>query len=311
MARTSIARILVADDEPLFLTTTGELLCKADYECTCVPDARAALDALAREPFDLVLCDLNMPGNLQLELLRQGRERWPGTPLIVITGAPSLPTAIESVRLGIADYLLKPVSYVDLLSSVRRALARRPSSTSPPARTELQLRGLAGQFPVIVGQSACMLELFDIIDRVARSDSNILITGESGTGKEVVARSIHAHSERDSQPFQVVDCTAIPETLFESILFGHSKGAFTGADRDQEGLLASCGTGTVLFDEIGELPNTLQAKLLARCRNKPSPHWVRPDRLASRQGSCAQPIAIWSLRSGPAAFAAICSTVWP
>lgn len=262
MAKTPVAKILVADDEPLFLKTTGELLRKADYDCTCVPDARTALDALKREPFDLVLCDLNMPGNLDLELLRQGRENWPGIPLIVITGAPSLPTAIESVRLGITDYLLKPVSYADLLSSVRRALARPRSTPPPPGRSESQRRALAGQFPEIVGQSACMLELFDILDRVAESDTNVLITGESGTGKEVVARSIHAHGARAAQPFQVVDCTAIPETLFESILFGHAKGAFTGADRDQQGLLAVCGQGTVLFDEIGELPTILQAKLL-------------------------------------------------
>ena len=117
MAKVPTARILVADDEPLFLRTTAELLRKAGYECACATDGNAALQILAREPFDLIISDLNMPGNLKLELLREGRQQWPEIPLIVITGAPSLPTAIESIRLGIADYLLKPVKLEDRKST--------------------------------------------------------------------------------------------------------------------------------------------------------------------------------------------------
>jgi DNA-binding NtrC family response regulator len=257
-----ITKILIADDEPLFLRTTGELLREAGYHCTCVPDTWAALEALAHEPFDLVLTDLNMPGNPRLELLREERRKWPGIPLIVITGVPSLPTAIESIRLGIADYLLKPVSYRDLLASVGRVLGQRGVGESGAPRTESQQRALAGRFPEIIGASPKMLELFDIIDRVARTDTNILITGESGTGKEIVARTIHQHGRRSPHAFGVIDCTAIPDTLFESIVFGHVKGSFTGAVTDQQGLLSQCDRGTAFFDEIGELPPMLQAKLL-------------------------------------------------
>lgn len=261
------ATILIADDEPLFLRTTGELLRNEGYDCFCVADAFAALDVLSKERVDLILSDLNMPGNLRLELLRQGRERWPQIPLIVVTGVPSLPTAIESVRLGIADYLLKPVKYDDLLASVRRALAGSDPSTSShedsPEPSEL-----AARFPEIVGDSPKMLELFEILERVAKSDANVLITGESGTGKEVVARAIHRRSARGDAKFQVIDCTALPETLFESLLFGHAKGAFTGAVREQAGLLTDADGGTAFFDELGELPASLQAKLLRVVQEK-------------------------------------------
>lgn len=262
MNEQSTARILIADDEPLYLRTTGELLRKAGYDCVCVPDAYEALDAMSRQPFDLVLSDLNMPGNVKLELLQQGRQQWPQIPLIVVTGVPSLPTAIESIRLGIADYLLKPVRFEDLLSSVRRALAHRPDKPPLVERNEKERRTLAATFPDIIGDSPQMLELFDIIDRVAGTDTNILITGESGTGKEVVARTIHKHSARGKHNFQIIDCTAVPEPLFESVLFGHVKGSFTGAVKDQAGLLSDCDHGTAFFDEIGELPMSLQAKLL-------------------------------------------------
>jgi DNA-binding NtrC family response regulator len=174
MVETSLGRILIADDEPLFLRTTSQLLTKAGYECVGVPDGMTALERLHREHFDLVLSDLNMPGNLKFELLREGRDKWPSTPLIVVTGAPTTPSAIESVRLGIADYLLKPVKYEDLLSSVRRALAyARRAPEAPESRQPV------GSFPDIIGNSAPMQELFEIIDRVATTDANVLITGEN------------------------------------------------------------------------------------------------------------------------------------
>lgn len=249
------ARILIADDEPLFLRTTGQLLRQAGYECVCVGDATAALRALQSEPFDLVLSDLSMPGNLELELLHQQREGWPEIPLIVITGMPSLPSAIESLRLGIADYLLKPVRFEDLAASVRRALERRTVSSTAAV-------DVPSDFPRLLGNSQKMQELRIICQRIARSEANVLITGESGTGKEVVARSLHEASARKDHAFQVIDCTAIPEALFESVLFGHAKGAFTGATADQVGLLRRADKGTTFFDEIGELPLPLQAKLL-------------------------------------------------
>lgn len=261
MPESSGVKILIADDEPLYLRTTAELLRKAGYDCTCATDGDAALAALQRETFDLLLSDLSMPGNLKLELLQQGRDQWPDVPVIVVTGAPSLPTAIESVRLGISDYLLKPVKYDDLIASVRRALARRRRHEPVEAQPAVRERPDT-PFPEIIGQSQAIRELCDLIERVAGTDANILITGESGTGKEVVACAIHRRSPRASGAFQVIDCTAIPESLFESILFGHIKGSFTGAVKDQVGQLSLADGGTAFFDEIGELPATLQAKLL-------------------------------------------------
>jgi len=260
MSDITSARILIADDEPLFLRTTAALLRNAGFHCTTAPNGTAALDALSKERFDLVLSDLNMPGNMKLELLKTGRTNWPEIPLIVVTGAPSLPTAIESFRLGITDYLLKPVKFEDLISSIRRALAH---GKQPRTRGDGEDESSNGRpFPEIVGESPPMMELFEIMERVAETDTNILITGESGTGKEAVAKAIHRRSRRRDGTFQVIDCTAIPETLFESLLFGHTKGAFTGAIKDQVGLLSESDKGTAFFDEIGELPGPLQAKLL-------------------------------------------------
>ncbi len=256
----AIKRILVADDEPLFLITTGELLKKAGFECRCVSDADTALKYLAEEPFDLILSDLNMPGNFKLELLREGREKWPDIPLVVVTGVPSLPTAIESVRLGIADYLLKPVKYDDLISSIQRILDQPRVVKQVNLSTNRQQ--LLETFPNVVSQSEPMLEVLEIVDRVAPTNTNVLISGESGTGKEVIARSIHERSPRRDHSFQVIDCTAIPENLFESIVFGHRKGSFTSAVSDQDGLLVRSQHGTVFFDELGELPLPSQAKLL-------------------------------------------------
>ncbi len=255
-------RILIADDEPLYLRTTGQLLQKSGYECVCVPDAQQAMEALRAEDFDLVLSDLNMPGNLKLELLHDHNRLRKHVPIIVITGVPSLPTAIESIRLGIADYLMKPVKFEDLLHSVRHAIEHANQTRQAaeiPSRPPSELQNL---FPSLMGASEPMIELFEIIDRVAGTDTNILITGESGTGKEVVARTIHEHSHRRDGCWQVIDCTAVPEALFESTLFGHKKGAFTGAVADQAGLLKQCDGGTAFLDELGELPMPMQAKLL-------------------------------------------------
>lgn len=258
-----VKRILIADDEPLFLQTTGQLLRKEGYDCVCVPHAQAALQRLQKEPFDLILSDLNMPGNLKLELLREGRSRYAHIPLIVVTGVPSLPTAIESVRLGIADYLLKPVKFEVLLGSIKKALTASGASANQDRFADhLDTDELTHKYSDLLGESVPMREVLEIIERVSQSDANVLISGESGTGKEVVARAIHNHSRRHPHGFQIVDCTAIPESLFESVLFGHARGSFTGAVKDQGGLLSRADGGTVFLDELGELPLHSQAKLL-------------------------------------------------
>lgn len=263
------ATILIADDEPLYLRTTGELLRKAGYTCICVSDASQAMQVMREQSLDLILTDLNMPGNLKLELLRDHAESDSDVPVVVVTGAPSLPTAIESLRLGIADYLLKPVKLEDLLSCVRRVLGKA-ASTSVQKRAQGtigsghhdELSSEIPAFPEIIGNCPQLVDLLRMIDRIAQTEANVLLTGESGTGKEVIAKAIHKHSRRDEGRFQVIDCTAIPEALFESMLFGHKKGSFTGAVNDQEGLLKQCHGGTAFFDELGELPLPLQAKLL-------------------------------------------------
>ncbi|MDV6029185.1 MAG: sigma-54-dependent Fis family transcriptional regulator [Phycisphaera sp. RhM] len=254
-------RILIADDEPLYRDTTADLLREEGYECFCVENADDAIGLLREHSFDLILTDLNMPGNLKLELLQEGRTKYSHIPMIVVTGVPSIPTAIESVRLGIADYLLKPVKFDELHTAVQRALLH-PGATAEPATESMSKSERRGTFPEIIGDCRAMLELLDIVDRVAASNTNVLITGESGTGKEVIAGAIHNRSARRERAFQIIDCTAIPEALFESVLFGHVKGSFTGAIKDQTGLLRHCDGGTAFFDELGELPASSQAKLL-------------------------------------------------
>ncbi|TWU62134.1 sigma-54-dependent transcriptional regulator [Crateriforma conspicua] len=283
-----IPKILIADDEPLYRETTAEFLREEGYQCVCVEDANDALDALNNHRFDLILSDLNMPGNLKLELLKEGRTKYSDTPMIIVTGVPSTSSAIESVRLGVADYLLKPVKLDELLVAVRRALAHGKQSLNESrqrdgsaAKSDSQVAGRTDpndsdtntrgettgkgkdSFGIdVVGQSQQMREVMEIVDRVAASNTSVLITGESGTGKEVIARAIHRRSPRSGRPLQVIDCTAIPESLFESTLFGHVEGAFTGAVSDQSGLLQAADGGTAFFDELGELPLVSQAKLL-------------------------------------------------
>ncbi|EMI56821.1 sigma-54-dependent transcriptional regulator [Rhodopirellula sallentina] len=269
-------KILIADDEPLYRETTAEFLREEGFECVCVEDAHDAIDVLQNHSFDLILSDLNMPGNLKLELLQEGRTAYPETPMIIVTGVPSTESAIESVRLGVTDYLLKPVKLDELLVAVQRALPAQPRQTQRQearpqnnGHAEPLPANIAGapttampEFGDVIGQSPKMLEVMEIVECVAPSNTSVLITGESGTGKEIIARAIHNRSQRGSKKLQVIDCTAIPDSLFESALFGHVKGSFTGAVKDQAGQLKAADGGTAFFDELGELPLVSQSKLL-------------------------------------------------
>lgn len=259
------ACILLADDEPLFLQSTAQLLRRAGYECRTASEATTAFQILAEGDVDLAIVDLNMPGNLDLQLLNEGRRRYPDVPMLVVTGAPSLNSAIDSVRLHIFDYLLKPIRFEEILAGVRRALAERSLKAHRTPTGEIaagEPAALAEGRVELLGTSSAMNDVLQIVQRVAPLDVNVLILGESGTGKELVAHALHHASRRRGQPFVTIDCTAIPELLFESMLFGHVKGAFTSADRDQPGLLKDAAGGTVFLDEIGELPPGSQAKLL-------------------------------------------------
>lgn len=268
MPKESAPCILLADDEPLYLQSTAKLLRRAGYECRTATEADAALKILAEGDIDVAIVDLNMPGNMELQLLNEGRRRYPEIPMLVVTGAPSLTSAIDSVRLQIFDYLLKPIRIDDLLAGVRRALAGRAGGGVLPLRerrdaaTAKDIGRQDATGTPLLGTSTGILNVLEVIDRIASLDVSVLVLGESGTGKELVAQAIHRSSRRSSQPFVTVDCTAIPELLFESVLFGHVKGAFTSADRDQPGLLRDAGGGTVFLDEIGELSPGSQAKLL-------------------------------------------------
>jgi DNA-binding NtrC family response regulator len=248
----SLSSILLADDEPLFGETTSRYLRNHGYQVTYVTDGHAALRALETHEFHVIIADLDMPGNRDLELLQACRKRFAHTPFLVVTGRPTLPSAIEGIRLGIHDYFLKPFELADLLHSIHRALPSQGSTQEPSGSA----------YREILGESIAMRELKAWLDRVSHSNATVLIRGESGTGKELIAREIHQASLRSNQPYITIDCASIPESLIESTLFGHVKGSFTGATADKVGLLAQGDRGTVFLDEIGELPLPMQAKLL-------------------------------------------------
>jgi two-component system response regulator AtoC len=256
----SAGRILVIDDEAGLRHTLLLLLREEGYTVATAEDGEAGLRMALAEPFDLVLCDVRMPrldGLGFLERYAQGG----GTALVVMMSAyGTLDTAVEALRRGAYDYISKPFNADEVLLTLAKAQEREQ------LRREVdRLRRRVGEvegFEEVVGSSTAMREVLDLAARVAPYPSTVLVTGESGTGKEAVARSVHRASPRREGPFVAVNCGAIPENLLESELFGHEKGAFTGADRARDGLFAEANGGTLFLDEIGELPLPLQVKLL-------------------------------------------------
>lgn len=252
--------ILVADDEAVARQSVVEVLQEEGYQVYEAADGQAALQALEELDLDLVLCDLKMPGADGLSVLKMVRERYPQTMFMLMTAYGSVETSVEALRLGAQDYLLKPLLFEDVLYKVARLLDHKQQAW------EIQLlRREVNQdadFDRLVGRSPAMQKVLELIEKVAPTNATVLISGESGTGKEVVARLIHAHSEQKDNVFLPINCSAIPETLLESQLFGHTKGAFTGATGAQEGLFQRARGGTIFLDEIGEMPLPLQAKLL-------------------------------------------------
>ncbi len=251
---------LVVDDESPVREFVCHCLARDGVVCTEAVDGHEALDKIANANYDLMIMDLKMPGMPGMDLLHQLKEDGRQITTIVLTGHGDVDEAVEATRLGAYDFILKPVEPKRLSMAVARALEHR--------RLVLHNRSLLRKiehppnFARLIGNSPTMLDVFRIAAQVAPTNANVLINGESGTGKEELARAIHSLSLRRDSGFNVVDCTAIPESLVESVLFGHKKGAFTGADRDHEGLLSYSDGGTVFFDEIGEIPLSLQAKLL-------------------------------------------------
>ena len=257
---TQKSRILIVDDQRNMRTTTALVLRQEGYEVAEVESGEAALSRLLVEPFDLVLTDLKMAPLDGLAVLRGALEISPSTQVMVMTGYGTVESAVDAMQKGAYDYISKPFKDSELLMRVQRALEKRRLLVdvglfSDEFRERYQLDAL-------VGRSAPMRELLTRLVRVAPTDVTVLITGESGTGKELIARAIHANSKRADRPFVPVNCAAIAETLLESELFGHVKGAFTGAVKLRQGLLEEASGGTFFFDEIAETTPAFQAKLL-------------------------------------------------
>jgi DNA-binding NtrC family response regulator len=253
-------RILIVDDEENVVALFKRVLTKKGYAVQGASMAEEALEKLEMELFDLVVTDLKMPGMSGLDLLRNGKVLAPSTPFVLLTAFGTVQTAVQAMKDGAYDYLIKPVDNEELTLVVERGLELH--------RLQREVERLRGELAVdldseqIIGRSKPMHAVFRLIRMVARSNSTILIQGESGTGKELIARALHRHSERSEGPLVAVDCAALPETLLESELFGHVRGAFTGAINNKKGLFEEADGGTILLDEIGDTTMAFQSKLL-------------------------------------------------
>ena len=254
-------RILVVDDERDMLALLRRIITgKTEYDVVTECDPLRAIEIIHREPFNLIITDLKMPKMDGIALLEEIKRIQPSSDVIIMTAYATIETAVEATRKGAFDYIAKPFRKERILLTLRRALEWQAL-----ARENVALRQSLEQqkaFPSIVGSSPPMMSILNTIRQVAKSMATILIQGESGTGKELVAKAIHAYSDRRDKAFVTIDCTAIPEQIIESELFGHKKGAFTGAWNDKKGLVDEANEGTLFLDEVGELNTVMQAKLL-------------------------------------------------
>ncbi len=252
--------LLVADDDPVARDLLVEVLTREGYRVRAAAGGEECLRLARAEPFDLALVDLRMPDLDGVRVVEGLATAQPGVPVLILTAFATIETAIEAIRAGAYDYLSKPFRMEEIRLVVRRTLeAQRLVRENQQYKKELRERYRVEN---LVGQSPRMVEIYKLVARVADLDTTVLIQGETGTGKELVARAIHYASPRGDRPFVVVDCASLPESLFESELFGHERGAFTGALTARRGLLETAQGGTCLLDEIGELAPSLQAKLL-------------------------------------------------
>lgn len=253
--------ILVADDDATIRTNLGLLLRSEGYEVREAVDGSQAAETLAAGGVSLVLLDLKMPGRSGMEILREYEDQLEELPVIVITALGGSAAAIEAMKLGAFDYITKPFDLDEVLFTVRRALTQKALVTQVRALAEPGQQDGAGD-EELVGRTAAMLDVFKAIGRVAATQEAVLILGESGTGKELVANAIHANSSRADCPFIKVNCAALSPTLLESEMFGHERGAFTGAVSRRNGRFEQANGGTLFLDEVGDLDLDLQAKLL-------------------------------------------------
>jgi two-component system response regulator AtoC len=255
----SALQILVVEDEPALRQMLALMLNRAGYEVETAASAEEASARLAKGEFDVVLCDIKLPGMDGIELLRRTKATGSDVAFIMVTAFASMETAIEALKAGASDYIIKPARNEEILHRLAQLETLRGLKNENRALRRMALGGREDWYQFRAGS---MIELDRVVRKVAPTDSTVLITGESGTGKSVVARQIHELSARREAPFIPVNCSAIPETLLESEFFGHTKGAFTSADRARKGLFVQADGGTLFLDEIGELPLAMQSKLL-------------------------------------------------
>ncbi len=253
-------RILFADDEAHLRDLMQMELPRLGHEVTVCPDGAAALKALEKGSYDAALLDLRMPGLTGIEVLGKVRQISPETQVIILTGHATVDTAVQALRLGAFDYLTKPCKWAELEILLSRVAERRDLSNKATA-LETRLKAAEGT-TTLIGETPRMLSVRRLIDTIAPTDASVMILGETGTGKELIARSLHEKSHRASGTFIPVNCGALPENLVESELFGHRRGAFTGADTHRKGLFEVANGGTLFLDEVGELDKSVQVKLL-------------------------------------------------
>ncbi len=259
-------RILVVDDDDSFRRMLCEAISEKGYEVDHASSAEEAIPLLRIKSFGVMLLDVMLPGMSGIEAIPKLLEADPRVDIIVMTAFSAKDSALEAIRRGAYDFFPKPFSLGEMEIVIRRALEKRRLQSQIKALQESMQRESPSK--MIVGQSECMKRLKAVVERVARLETNVLITGESGTGKEIVADTIHALSPRAKGPFIKINCAALPETLLESELFGHEKGAFTGASAGKKGKFELAEHGTILLDEIGDMPLHLQPKLLRAVEQK-------------------------------------------
>src|SRR6056297_2077246 len=255
-----IGTIFIADDEEEIRNSLSMVLQDEGYRCTAVADGAAAIEELKEHSFDILISDLKMPHANGIEVLEEALKRSSDTLTIIITAHATVETAIQALRKGAADYILKPLDFDEVILRIENLLKQKKL-----VQENKYLREQIDQefnFNHIIGESKPMKEVYRMVKRVSDVNSNVLITGPSGTGKELVARAIHFNGKRGSKPFIAINCGAIPKDLVESELFGHKKGAFTGAISDKDGVFVAANKGTVFLDEVAEIPLNQQVNLL-------------------------------------------------